>query len=128
MDLATMADRAARMQEAAMLDTVAVDVQTGETLDEYGTAHPVWSRLYEGKGLVQARQVASTAADSVGRPVIVTAYTARLPLSVIIPEHRAARLTVTASRDPALLGVYTVAGVEAQGLATARRVMLERAT
>ena len=88
MDIAAMIDRAQAMQEAAMLDTVAVDAQTGETLDENGTAHPVWSRLYEGKGLVQARQVASAAADSVGRPVIVTAYTARLPLSVIIPCHR----------------------------------------
>ena len=48
-----MLTQARAWQASIMTDTVTLEAYTGETLDDWGTATPVWSEVYAGPGLVQ---------------------------------------------------------------------------
>ena len=127
MDVTAAILRAASWQQRIMTDTVRLEVADGETIDDLGTAITHWAVAYEGQGLVQARTIAAQQVDSAGRPVVVTAFTGKLPLTVQPQQARRCRLHVTASHDPGLVGIYEIESWEAQGLATCRRLALRRA-
>lgn len=127
MDVTAAMLRAARWQQRIMTDTVRLEAADGETIDDLGTAVTHWTVVYDGPGLVQARTIAAQQVDSAGRPVTVTTYAGKLPLTVQPQLARRCRLHVTASHDPGLIGAYEIESWEAQGLATCRRLTLRRA-
>lgn len=109
-------------------DTVTIRRQTGWTEDELGTRIRQWSMLTPAEGVraqVQVRHTASVEAlDSAGRPIVVTDYMARLDLEWL-PDAGDV-VEVTASPDPANLGLYVVRRRESQTHVADRTVLLDR--
>ena len=123
-----MLTQARAWQASIMTDTVTLEAYTGETLDNWGTATPVWAEVYTGPGLVQVDTTRPAVADSAGRVVIVQEYVAKLPHSVILGRGVEHRVRVTASKDAGNQGTYTVIADETQGWATCRRLRMVRST
>lgn len=123
-----MLAQARAWQASIMTDTVTLEACTGETLDDWGTATPVWSEVYAGPGLVQVDTTRPAVADSAGRPMIVQEYVAKLPHSVILERGTEHRVRVAASKDAGNQDIYTVIADETQGWATCRRLRMVRST
>jgi len=127
-DLDAAIAKARTLQAMVMTDTVALEAYMGETLDDWGTATPVWSEVYAGSGLVQVDTTRPAVADSAGRLVIVQEYVAKLPHSVILERGVEHRVRVAASKDAGNCDTYTVIADETQGWATCRRLRMVRST
>ena len=108
------------------VDTVTVERRSGTTTDSLGTETATWSTV--GAGIPALIQVTNSTAvdrtDSAGQPIVISDYYARLDVSWL--PQVGDRLTVTASPDPANLGVYTVMRRESQGHVVDRTVHLQR--
>ena len=108
--------------------TVVLERRNGETLDEWGTATPVWAAVYSGPGLVQVDATRPEVADSAGRVVVVQEYVASLPYTVTLERGVEYRLRVTASRDVGNPDTFTVVAYETQGWPVRRRLRMVRAS
>ena len=109
------------------VDTVTIERRTGTTTrDSLGAETPVWAVIAEGiPALVQVNHTVSVdRRDNTGQPLVVADYYGRLDVEWLPQDGD--RLTVTASPDPANLGVYMVARRESQGHVVDRTVHLER--
>lgn len=109
-------------------DTVTVERVTGTTDGPVGTKHKIWSPITPAGGVPALVQVnvttSNTEVDSAGFPLLLVSYIARLDVDWLPDDGD--RLTVTASPDPANLGVYEVRRRESQGHVVDRTVHLSR--
>lgn len=109
-------------------DTVTVERVAGTTDGPVGTKHKIWSPITPAGGVPALVQVnvttSNTEVDSAGFPLLLVSYIARLDVDWLPDDGD--RLTVTASPDPANLGVYEVRRRESQGHVVDRTVHLSR--
>ena len=109
-----------------MTDTVVLQVETGEVLNNLGVKTRVWETIYTGKGLIQYanRQPVETSSATV--PVKISTHVGKLPANIQLDAGKNYRLEVIESLDVNNLGMFTVTGVDSNGLATATMVQLAR--
>lgn len=102
-----------------------VERVTGVTLDDLNTEHRTWGKVYEGEFLIELTTRASGQSDSAGRPITVTDYVGRGPISCDVQIGD--RVTCLTSEDPKLVGQrFTVLLDESQDFAVDRQVALQR--
>jgi phosphate/sulfate permease len=114
--------------EALMVDTVVITHQTADpTNADTGVITPTTTTLYTGKAKVQHTAVPSGSPRDLGEAsVIIMRTQIHVPISVtgIVSDDV---VTVTASRDPDLVGRrFVVRAVAAKSYLTARRLDVEQ--
>lgn len=133
MDLTQAVQRGRELAAMIMTDTVIIEQQTGDIVDQLGNKTPEWTPVYGGAdgapGLVQARETVPSLGDSTGQAVTVTDYIGKIPASVQLVPRTKYRVRVIASLDPGNIGTYTgglAETAESNGLAVCRRMHLTK--
>jgi hypothetical protein len=123
MTRATLLARAQAAAEAGMVDACVIRRRTGETTDEAsGVVTPTWDLLYDGRCRVQ-QAIAQADQHDVGENYLLQMrLEVQLPL-VVTGLAVGDEVTVTASRDPDLMGrVFLVRDLFHKTDASSRRV------